>query len=406
MKSRGKILLGKSFGEEKEMRLVFRLPMIKPETLEMPEVCPHKGCKGKRFVPFQQVVKALRDTQYREVNVRRYKCLRCGRTFRVYPSGVSREQVSQRLKGLAVMLYLLGLSYGAVALFLQSLGFWLSKTLVYYTVQKAAAKVPGMRREKLIEGVRAAAVGSDVTMVKVKGKWCRLGVVVDAVSGVVLCLDGLAGEDGQTLREWLQPVVEAVGAELLVSDDADAFKQVAEALGLPHQVCKSHVQRNTEQLVEELKALVKGGRDHSLQQIGVSSEQALADLDRLKQLVKERQPEQEQELEKLLERYLGAEPPGAGEKASLAYRLRLLLLDRWNLWKRLTRYRRWQGSKGEQIDGTNNAAERAIGWWIKERYRTMRGYKRETSAVNVSRLLAWCGNHLQKGGAPLACLLA
>jgi len=57
----------------------------------------------------------------------------------------------------------------------------------------------------------------------------------------------------------------------------------------------------------------------------------------------------------------------------LAYRLRLLFLDRWNLWHRLTRYRKWKEPQGETLDGTNNACERAIGWWIKERYRTMRG---------------------------------
>jgi len=54
------------------------------------------------------------------------------------------------------------------------------------------------------------------------------------------------------------------------------------------------------------------------------------------------------------------------------------------------------------IDGTNNGCERAIGWWIKERYRTMRGYKRVKSAVNVSRLLAWCGNQLDLKGADLS----
>jgi transposase-like protein len=52
----------------------------------------------------------------------RYKCLRCGRTFRVYPEGVTRAQTSKRVKGLAVMLYLLGLSYRVVALALEALG--------------------------------------------------------------------------------------------------------------------------------------------------------------------------------------------------------------------------------------------------------------------------------------------
>ena len=72
---------------------------------------------------------------------------------------------------------------------------------------------------------------------------------------------------------------------------------------------------------------------------------------------------------------------------------------------RLTRYRRWQGPKGETVDGTNNGCERAIGWWVQECYRTMRGYKRSKSAVNVSRLLARRGNHLNKGGADLALLI-
>src|SRR6266571_3497949 len=72
-------------------------------------------------------------------------------------------------------------------------------------------------------------------------------------------------------------------------------------------------------------------------------------------------------------RYLDASPPQPGEHQSLAYRLRLLFLDRLNLWHRLTRYRLWKGPKGEKLDGTNNDSERAIGWWIKERYRTMRG---------------------------------
>jgi hypothetical protein len=83
-----------------------------------------------------------------------------------------------------------------------------------------------------------------------------------------------------------------------------------------------------------------------------------------------------------------------------------MYLDRWSTWRRLARYRTWSGSKGETVDGTNNGCERAIGWWVKEWYQTIRGYKRPESAVNVSRLLAWCGNYLERGGADLALLVA
>ncbi len=78
---------------------------------------------------------------------------------------------------------------------LQALGVVMSKTMVYYTVQEAAERVPGMSRRRLLEGIRTAAIGGDVTSVKVKGRWYPIGLVVDAVSGMVLCVDGLSGED-------------------------------------------------------------------------------------------------------------------------------------------------------------------------------------------------------------------
>ncbi len=131
----------------------------------------------------------------------------------------------------------------------------------------------------------------------------------------------------------------------------------------------------------------------------------MTDLDRLKELVARRPVDGEKELEALYQQYACATPPKKGETVSVAYRIRLLILDRWNLWKRLVMYRQWQGSGGEHLDGTNNRCEQAIGNWIKERYRTMRGYKREESAVGVSRLLVWAGNHTLRGGAPLVLLL-
>ena len=83
-----------------------------------------------------------------------------------------------------------------------------------------------------------------------------------------------------------------------------------------------------------------------------------------------------------------------------------MFLDRWNLWLRVTRYRTWYGPAGATVDGTNNGCERAIGWWIKERYRTMRGYKRKLSAINLSRFMAWCGNYLGRDRANLQTFFA
>jgi transposase-like protein len=388
------------------MRLQMLLPKVEPTTFTLPTACPRPGCLGAHFRERQEVNKAVRDTVHQQVVARRYECLRCHRTFRVYPLGVTKAQVSLRVKGLAVMFYLLGLSYGAVSLVLEALGVYLCKSRVYDVVQAAAQRVPGLTQRQVFEGVKTSALGCDLTSVKCNGRWLPLGVTVDDTTGLVLTIDELSGEDAQTLTEWIAPIAEQVGAQLLVTDDADSLKTVAEEVGLDQQICKSHVKRNTEALTADLRAILERGSDTSLTALGITSEQARADLDRLDHLMRTRLPEGQAELETLQAHYLGATPPHKGHTASLAYRLHLLFSDRWNLWPCLTRYRTWRGPNGETIDGTNNACERGIGWWIKERYRSMRGYKRVTSAVNVSRLLAFCGNFLGRGGLDLATLVA
>jgi transposase-like protein len=387
------------------MRLKLILPVVEPDQYENPKTCCTPGCRGKRFLIIQEVEKKLRDSKYDEVKARRYKCLSCGHTFRVYPRGVSSAQVSQRVKGMAVMLYLLGLSYGAVVIMLEALEIYLSKTSVYRSVQAAGEAVPGLKQQTLLKGYQTKALGADLTSVKCKGQWLTLGVTVDPMSGWVLSIDQLSGEDAQTLKEWIEPIAKTVGARTLVTDDADALKTAADDNGLYQQVCKSHVGRNTDELIASLSQAIQSSQDRSLVDLHIEASQTLADLCRLGELIHSRQPNQQFELQALYERYACASAPSKGAHASLAYRIRNLFLDRWNLWPRLTFYRTWKDAAGNPLlDGTNNATERAIGWWIKERYRTMRGYKRGQSALNISRLIAHCGNHLASG-LDLATLL-
>jgi transposase-like protein len=387
------------------MRLKLLLPEVKPDNFVIPKHCPTPGCKGRRFYPRQAVEKKIVDAKHKQVRAWRYQCRECGHTFRVYPQGVSKQHLSQRVSGLAVMLYILGLSYGAVAIVLESLGIGIGKTSVYRAVQVIAEKVPGMKQSNLLEGYRTGAVGADVTSVRCGGKWLPLGISVDAITGMTLSIDGLPGEEAEQLKTWLEPILDAVDADVLVTDDADAFKKVSDETGRAQQVCKSHVGRNTDALVEELSALIQTGQDRSLAIIGVSSAQALADLATLKTFIHSRQPEEQAELERLYLRYATARKPAKGRRFDVAYRMRNLFLDRWTLWPRLTFYRTWKDEQGHlKLDGTNNDCERSIGWWVKERYRSMRGYKREQSALNVSRLIAHAGNHLLHG-LDLACLM-
>ena len=388
------------------MRLKLLLPEVKPGKYATPGTCATEGCKGKRFHPRQEVKKKVVDAKYQEVKAWRYECGKCGRTFRVYPEGVSKKQISKRVNGMGVMLYVLGLSYGAAAIVLSSLGIGIGETSVYRAVQAAAEKVPGMKREKILNGYKTKAVGADVTSVRCNGKWIPIGISVDAINGMVLSIDQLPGEDAEQLQAWLEPILNAVDADVLVTDDADGFKKVSDETGRAQQVCKSHVGRNTDALVDEISDILRTGQDQSLETICVSAEQALADLATLKSLIHSRRPEDQPQLEEMYLRYAQARKPAKGKKHDVAYRLRNLFMDRWNLWPRLTFYRTWKDQYGNlNLDGTNNHCERAIGRWIKERYRSMRGYKSQQSAIHVSRLIAFAGNHLSRG-LDLASLIA
>lgn len=100
-----------------------------------------------------------------------------------------------------------------------------------------------------LAGYRTPAVGADVTSVRCNGPWLAVGIAVNATNGMILSIDELPGEDAEQLKTWLEPILDAVDAEALVSDDADAFKKVSDETGRSQQVCKSHVGRNTDALV-------------------------------------------------------------------------------------------------------------------------------------------------------------
>ena len=69
------------------MRLRIILPKVNPEAITVPTRCVYAGCRGSKFHLRQEVTKPLRETVYHEVQVHRSQCVKCKRTFRVYPEG-------------------------------------------------------------------------------------------------------------------------------------------------------------------------------------------------------------------------------------------------------------------------------------------------------------------------------
>ncbi len=220
---------------------------------------------------------------------------------------------------------------------------------------------------------------------KVQGQPVAVQVVVDDRDSDLLGLEIVASENTEEVLRLVREVAEQVQAEVLISDDLDTYKRVADTLALEHQVCRSHVKRNVDALAEDLRGQLQEGE--SLPEgVQSSPEALLEDLEQLRRLVRERPTDGEEQLERLYGRYQGARQPGGGQRYSVWYRMRLAITRLWEGWRRLT-----VDQRREDLDGTNNSAERMIGWWIKERYRTMRGYKRHESIRNVVTLTARMG---------------
>jgi hypothetical protein len=60
-----------------------------------------------------------------------------------------------------------------------------------------------MKQKSLLAGYQTKAVGADVTSIRCNGKWVPIGISVDAVTGMVLSIDVLPGEDAEQLKAWL-----------------------------------------------------------------------------------------------------------------------------------------------------------------------------------------------------------
>ncbi len=385
------------------MHLSVRLPKVEPAHIEPPTRCPFhdaknrkKKCIGTHFKEHQlHCRKPVRDTRHTQVNARRYRCLKCQRTFRVYPTGVSHDHQSDTLKGLSILLYILGLSYQGVADLLEALQYPLSKTAIYENVQAAGQRAIQLRKQwRNQQKGQIKVLGMDFTHVKCKGADQIVAVATAILTGEPLDLEIVQAESTLHAERWIRDIARTVGAEILVTDDADGLKTVADDLGLEHQICRAHVNRNVHDLLGSLGEKALEHPDPvppELRGTDLTIDQFLDDVQTVESIITTLPADGQAQLMHLAARYQYARPPTLGHRATMWYRMRLLTLDWSENWARLAFYQTWRGTNGEKLDGTNNVTEQIIGQRIKERYRTMRGYKRKESILNVSSLTAWLG---------------
>ena len=328
------------------MRLRLLVPQVKSLPTERPKACC--WCQSPLLQRHQTVPKAVIDTQVRETQAVRYRCTACGRTFRQYAEGVSRYRQSQRVMGLAVLLWTLGLSEWATSHVLHALEAGIHRSSVHRDRLRAGA----LLQQRGMAAGPVRVLGADETGVPVRGHAQLVGFVVDGENGKTVGVDVLVKQDGVAFRRWLEQYTKALGVEVLVTDDLNTYKPVSHQLGLPQQICLAHVRK---WVANRLRTI------H-----GWEEEQAL-----VRQLVRELAADGGERLLRLEPRVRGSPP------------LRRLVVDLLGRWPALVCYQSHPG-----VPATNNRTEQAIGK-SKVRFKTVRGFKSVAGALAGIALTQW-----------------
>jgi transposase-like protein len=334
--------------------VVLQLPDVKRKNETRPKKCPY--CQGETFQRWGKVRKPVRDNCYRSVQVYRYRCCHCRHTFRHYPQGVDQADQTQRMRKLAAVYWVLGMSLRSTAIALVPFGVKLSHMSVWRDLQEQADLQEKRRHWKPVR-----VLGLDGAYVRAWGDVRPVLVAVDLGNGEPVAVGYVDEYNPQAVRRWLEPLVKRLGVSVIVTDDLVHYKTVAEKLDLEHQICQFHLRRWVGRTLKELR-------------VTVPEEWAWV-IDEVKLLITELPLEGSRRLFELWKR-IPERRSGRDQPLSPLDQLRLLLIRLSEHWPS---YRVFDWDK--DVPWTNNGTEQVIGR-MKMRSRTVRGYKSQPGMLN------------------------
>ena len=105
----------------------------------------------------------------------------------------------------------------------------------------------------------------------------------------------------------IRDVAADVNAEVLVSDDHGAYQEVVDDIKLTHQLCRHYVHENMEDFADDLGNQLRNN-EIAPEDSDLMLEQLVTDLAQMRQVVRERLEDGEQQLVKLYDHYKGRDP--------------------------------------------------------------------------------------------------
>lgn len=171
-----------------------QMPIVNPTPIDRPKQCRYCSCEILQR--WGVVLKPLRDTDYEEVIAYRFRCTNaeCGRTFRWYPEGVDKADMSQRLRCLAAIAWSMGLSLRGVGIIFSAFGagvgegLKVSRMSVWRAVQEKGKELRRSAKEAQTKR-RVRVLGVDGAWVKLKGETTGVMVAVDMGDGRLVSME-------------------------------------------------------------------------------------------------------------------------------------------------------------------------------------------------------------------------
>jgi len=341
--------------------LSIRLPEVKTSCEGRPAGCPK--CGATTLAGWGRERRRVRDPRVSEVEVRRYRCTACRRTFRHYPAGVSQSEQSDRMKVLAALTWALGLSLRATTALLGVFQL----VICHETVrQDGLAVAEALRLRRLRHQGRCPVVGVDGSGSRVAGQNEGVVVLVDMGTGQPIELAVVDEYDTEAMVNWLAPLVERYGVEVIVTDDLAIYDEVAKVLEVDHQRCLFHMKRRLGRRLRDFRDSL--------------AEAWQADIDRVADIVDQLPREGGYLLNDIYNR-IDAPPPKEGQEATPLYKFRRMIGMLSDRWQDYLLYQR-----RPDVPTTNNDSEYCFNRY-KTRTRTMRGVKSPSGRSAIFELV-------------------
>ncbi len=172
-------------------------------------ICPY--CSSDILQRWGRSTKIVLDTHELSVEVHRYRCCACQRTFRAYPEGVDRHERSLRLRQVAALAWALGLSLEDVTNTFLEFGTTLSRSTIWRDGQEIIRRLPDSRRKSLVYHIRNE--GGNGWLERHQG---GVVIILELKAKKRILLELVDDESVESVQAWLEPIARSLNLDLEV----------------------------------------------------------------------------------------------------------------------------------------------------------------------------------------------